>query len=294
MTKKAISILNINLSTLSLADILEETRKCLKEDQRLKIKDQQREVNPFIIFTPNPEIIVYAQKDKYFMQIVNSAQINIADGSGVVWAVRKLYGRKIESISGVDLMLELAKMAAKMGFRIGLIGGRVGVAVEAFECLRQSYPNLNGWAEEGPEIQIRNSKLEIRNPKYKKENKQWNNGTMEQSREELTDRAIHHITKKIIEEKTDIVFVAMGFPKQEYLIERLKEAKFQRFKESRPLVIMAVGGAFDYISGRVPRAPVWMRDKGGEWLFRLVREPWRLSRQIKGAEFFYKVLRQNP
>ena len=61
--------------------------------------------------------------------------------------------------------------------------------------------------------------------------------------------------------------------------------------KEKPLVLMAVGGSFDYISGRVKRAPVWMRNRGLEWLYRLIKEPLRIKRQLKGARFFWRVFR---
>ena len=62
-------------------------------------------------------------------------------------------------------------------------------------------------------------------------------------------------------------------------------------KFTNPLVLMSVGGTFDYLAGKVPRAPGWMRERGLEWLYRLVREPRRLKRQLRGASFFLEVLR---
>lgn len=82
---------------------------------------------------------------------------------------------------------------------------------------------------------------------------------------------------------TDILFVAFGAPKQEYWIA----ANLDKIPVR---VAMGVGGAFDYISGRVPRAPRWIRDLGFEWLFRLIIQPWRIKRQLALLKFLLLVM----
>lgn len=266
MDKNVFLLLGIRISSLSKSQILERIEKYLVKTQNPKPKIQKIDVNPFMIFTPNPEIVMYAQKDPIFREIVNSAQINIPDGAGIVWAVNKMYGRKIERLTGADLMFDVCKLVAEKGLRIGLIGGKARVALEALECLRKRYPGLSGWAETGGEIGIRNYELRIEND------------------------TIEKIVRRVQSEKTDILFVGLGFPKQEYFIENVKY-QMSNVKRDTPIVMMAVGGAFDYISGRVPRAPEWMREGGWEWLYRLFRQPWRLRRQLQGAAFFYKISR---
>jgi N-acetylglucosaminyldiphosphoundecaprenol N-acetyl-beta-D-mannosaminyltransferase len=81
-----------------------------------------------------------------------------------------------------------------------------------------------------------------------------------------------------------VVFVALGAPKQEYFIE-------QEAKITKGVVYMAVGGSFDIISGKLQRAPAWMRSLGLEWLWRLILEPWRITRQLALIEFIWLVLR---
>lgn len=80
--------------------------------------------------------------------------------------------------------------------------------------------------------------------------------------------------------KTDLLFVAFGHPKQEkWIAENLNKLDVK--------VAMGVGGAFDFLSGKVPRAPVWIRNLGFEWLFRLTVEPWRIRRQIKLLKYLW-------
>ena len=83
--------------------------------------------------------------------------------------------------------------------------------------------------------------------------------------------------------ETKVLFVAFGAPKQELWIDRLKE-------QLNVSVAIGVGGAFDYLTGRVPRAPVWMRRAGLEWLHRLARQPWRARRMLALPTYAVKVL----
>ena len=85
--------------------------------------------------------------------------------------------------------------------------------------------------------------------------------------------------------RTDILFVAFGSPKQEkWIYENLPKIDVK--------VAIGVGGSFDFISGKVSRAPVWVRNLGLEWLFRLIREPWRIKRQLALPKFVILVLRE--
>lgn len=232
-------ILGISITTNPKEEILEEVRKRLESASN---KDEK----PFIVVTPNPEQLVLAQKDIELAEILNKADVAIPDGIGLVWASRVLGKNGLKKqIPGVEFMEDLLELAAKEGYRTGLIGGWRGVAVKALECLQKKYPGLNGWAME-PE-----------------------------------EKTIEEIGRKISDTGTRIVFVALGAPKQEYFIEKLNS----------PIVAMSVGGSFDIIAGRTPRAPFLLRTIGIEWLWRLAREPWRWRRQLTLLKFLWLVLR---
>jgi N-acetylglucosaminyldiphosphoundecaprenol N-acetyl-beta-D-mannosaminyltransferase len=89
--------------------------------------------------------------------------------------------------------------------------------------------------------------------------------------------------KLIREHHTQVLLVAYGAPKQELWIDRTKE-------RAGVSVAIGVGGAFDYLTGRVPRAPAWMRGAGLEWLHRLAHQPWRIRRMAVLPEYAIKVL----
>lgn len=93
-------------------------------------------------------------------------------------------------------------------------------------------------------------------------------------------------TVKLIDKKIDILFVAFGSPKQEiWISENLNKLPVK--------VVIGVGGAFDFISGEVKRAPVWIRQIGLEWLFRLILQPWRIKRQLSLIYFIILILKEN-
>lgn len=282
------NILGIGITTNEKEYILEKIEKYLKNPAK-------KEEKPVIIFTPNPEIINCTQKDKYYSQIVRSAHINIPDGMGISWAIKKVHNKSVKRIAGIDLMSDLLFLAEKNAVRIGFIGGRDGVALQAAKCLRVKQKKLKIEIFRGPEINlngesgIRYQVSSIKNPNILNTEYLILNTGREQH--EGTKKYFISLAKELYRKKVGILFVAFGFPKQEYFVANLK-SKISKLKTARPIVLMTVGGAFDYISGRVPRAPLWMRDRGLEWFYRLVREPWRLGRQIEGAKFFWKIIHQ--
>jgi N-acetylglucosaminyldiphosphoundecaprenol N-acetyl-beta-D-mannosaminyltransferase len=273
MRLKSKKILGVDITVDSKDNILEYVRKYLIKAPSAKHQAQKKTVKPLVIFTPNPEIINFAAKNPYFRKIVNTAQINIPDGAGTVWAVKKQQKLQIPKISGVDFMNDLCKEASDNAVMTGLIGGRKGVALKTLKCLREKYPKLKGEVFEIPkmEFSILNFQFSI--------NKSNSN----------FQKYLKNLAKIIIKKKIGIFFVALGFPKQEYFINQLK-LEIGNWKLEIPLILMSVGGAFDYLSGKTPRAPLWMRERGLEWLYRLIREPWRIKRQLEGAGFFLKIL----
>lgn len=202
------------------------------------------------IVTPNPEIVVAAQKDVIFKKILNSADLSIPDGRGL-----KLSGKINNTFSGTDFMEALVRLASEKAFTIGFLGGRDRVAEKTSECLLRKYPNLKiSFAGPGGEID--------------------NQGRLSgEDHKSLPP--------------SDILFVAFGHIKQEkWIANNLDKIPVK--------IAMGVGGAFDCLSGTVPRAPKLMRDLSLEWLFRLVIQPWRIKRQLALLKYLWLiVLRSN-
>ncbi|MFA7653591.1 MAG: WecB/TagA/CpsF family glycosyltransferase [Candidatus Magasanikbacteria bacterium] len=205
------------------------------------------------IYTINPEMIVRAQKDEYFKQVLNTGDVNTCDGFGL-----KLFFN-LKRVTGVDFMLDICKLAAEQEKSIYLLGsGSEDVVKKTAENLQKQFPNLKiAGYNKGPKIE------ELRINNY-----------------ELIIADNETILNKINNFSTDILFVAFGMSKQEkWIHENL--AKIPKVK-----IAMGVGGSFDYISGAVPRAPLFLRRIGLEWMYRLIIQPKRLIRIINATIVF--------
>jgi len=221
------------------------------------------------ITTPNPEILVYAHQHPNYKAILSEADIALPDGIGLKLATNELKKR----ITGTDFMLDLCKDSVKSNVSIGLLGGRHGVASMTAECLRDLYPgiNISLIAEQPPEdwFALKSKRGKVRDA--------TRNNTENKHSPAFKIPFSHPVP--------DILFVAFGFPKQEeWIVKNLDELPVR--------VAMGVGGAFDYISGNVPRAPKFIRNIGFEWLYRLIREPWRWKRQLALPEFIILILKE--
>lgn len=227
------------------------------------LQSLKKTAEKYYIVTPNPEILVYASKHKDFRTILNNARLALCDGIGVFWA-GKLLGKNFKQrITGVDLMENLCKAVSKQPITVGFLGGGEKIAERAVECLVSRYPRLrvafisSEWSEE--EFNF-NNKYHVLSSKY-------------------------YAEQNNIHNTVDILFVAFGFPKQEeWMAKNIGKVPVR--------VMVGVGGAFDYISGAVPRAPRIVRSLGLEWFYRLIRQPWRIKRQLSLLEFMYLVLKE--
>lgn len=217
---------------------------------RINLKDLMIKISEFLclktghhIVTVNPEMIVLAQKDQTFREIINKADLAVPDGTGLI-----LFSKIIsqpnnlnERIQGIDLIYFIAKnfnhSAQKIGFFF--LGARGENAKLTAQKIKKKFSNI-----------------EIA-------------GFFSGEADEKGDRIAVSI---INQTKPNILFVAYGAPKQEKWIARnLKKMPTVR-------LAIGVGGAFDIISGKISRAPLWMRNAGLEWLWRLMKEPSRINR----------------
>lgn len=120
-----VKVLNVKLDDVSIKEALEVVQKWVWNPGK------------HYIVTPNPEMIVAAQKDEAFKQALNGADLSIPDGVGL-----KLSGKVKNTFAGVDFMEELVKLAAEKGFTTSFLGGREGVAKKCAQCLKKKYPKL--------------------------------------------------------------------------------------------------------------------------------------------------------
>lgn len=228
------------------------------------VENIEQNTKKYYITTPNPEILVYATKNPDFKKIINEADIALCDGVGLILAGQILNKPFKERVTGVDLMEKLCEKVAKKPITVGFLGGRGRVAELSAQRLKNKFPDLQiVFAEAGnpDEKTVLMLKDKIRHTTRAKVN------------------AIGHDKTTI-----DILFVAFGFPKQEEWIAKHLGDLSVRYA-------MTVGGSFDYVSGSVPRAPRAMRELGIEWLFRLVKQPWRIKRQLALIEFIFLIMK---
>ncbi len=196
------------------------------------------ERSPHMVVTSDTPSIVRAHDDAEYQEIVQAADMVTADGRGVLWMARVLGLPVTERVSGVDLVERICARARDKGYSVYFLGAMPGVAEEAARA------------------------LETRCPGLKIAGIQHGYFTPEEEPE---------IVRQIAAAKPDIIFVALGAPRQEKWIH-------QHMTELQVPVAIGVGGSLDVFAGRVPRAPQWMQKMGLEWLYRVLREPKRLPR----------------
>ncbi len=203
------------------------------------------------IATTNPEFVMRAQTDEPFRQVLEQADLCIADGIGLVLATRWLGKGVPERVPGSELVYHLAQLAAEEKWRLFLLGAAPGVAEEAAALFQAQFPSLL----------IAGTYAGSPDPAENEE-----------------------IVARINRSEADLLFVAYGAPRQDKWIAGNRDT----LKSVR--VAIGVGGSLDFVTGRSKRAPMWIRKIGLEWLHRLFLEPWRWRRMLALPRFAVKVL----
>lgn len=206
---------------------------------------------PHLIATTNTEFIMAARKNREFRAVLNAADLSFADGIGVILGLR-LFGQRVrEHVRGTDVVEKLVERAAGKGYSIFMLGAQEGVAEEAAARLKERYPRLK----------IAGTHSGSPRPEYDDE-----------------QVALIQAAGPV-----DILLVAYGAPAQETWI-------YRNMQRTGVPVAIGVGGVFDFLAGRVPRAPRLIRRLELEWLYRLIRQPWRWRRQLVLPQFVLVVL----
>jgi N-acetylglucosaminyldiphosphoundecaprenol N-acetyl-beta-D-mannosaminyltransferase len=202
------------------------------------------------LVTINPEFVMHARRDPEFASILEAADLCLADGAGVVWAARREGCALRERVTGSDLVPRLAALCADRGWRPFFLGAMPGVADEA-----------------AARLAARHSGFSVA-------------GTHAGSPRAEDDE---DCLRRIAASRPDLLLVAYGHPAQEKWIAR------NRARLSVPVAI-GVGGSFDFVPGRVRRAPRWLQWLQLEWLHRLLQQPWRARRMAVLPKFALAVL----
>jgi N-acetylglucosaminyldiphosphoundecaprenol N-acetyl-beta-D-mannosaminyltransferase len=201
------------------------------------------------LVTLNPEGVMTAKHNAALRSAILGADLVVPDGIGVVWATRLLGAPVPQRVAGVDLLDAFCALAAERGYRVFLVGAAPCVAEQAARRLEAKHDGL---------IVA---------------------GTYPGSPD---DAQAHILIARIRAARPDAVFVAFGAPAQESWIACYRG-------QLGAGVAIGVGGALDFLAGRVSRAPRWMRDAGLEWCYRLWRQPWRWRRMLALPRFAIAV-----
>ncbi len=197
----------------------------------------------------NPEKVYRAKHDPRLSQVLDFANVRICDGVGISLASRLLYGKRLARCTGIDLFMNLVRLAAREKWKVYLLGASPQVNEAASLELARTIPGLVIAGRQ--------------------------HGYFQNSAE---------VVENINESGADLLFVAMGSPRQEFWIR-------EHMATLKTTFCMGVGGSLDVVSGAVKRAPAFYRKTGTEWLFRLVSEPSRLRRQAALPLFTLDILR---
>lgn len=194
----------------------------------------------------NAEKILHATDET--RGIINR-NIGYSDGFGAVMALKKHGCKDAVKIPGCELWLKIVERLSKEGNSFFLVGSKQDVIEETVEKLKVDYPDINL-------VGFRNGYIKT-----------------EEEKQALLDT--------IALKKPDVVFVAMGSPKQELLMEEMQRR--------HPAIYQGLGGSFDVYTGHVDRAPKWWVDHNLEFAYRLIKQPSRIKRQIFLVKFLAQV-----
>lgn len=204
-----------------------------------------------LLMTPNPEQLMLASRDAQFASDLQVAEVRIPDGAGLVWA-----GRFTERLTGADACEQLLALARQGQIKIVLLGGHY-TSNEASELLVAGQPQSGVFYTEG----------------YKR----FAAATAEE------EERVHALIQRV---RPEVVLVALGAPQQERWLVSHREF----LSTAGVRLAMAVGGSFDFLTGKLKRAPALWRHWHLEWLYRLIQEPWRWRRQLVLPGFVIRKL----
>jgi N-acetylglucosaminyldiphosphoundecaprenol N-acetyl-beta-D-mannosaminyltransferase len=203
------------------------------------------------VITPNLDILRRLVREPECARLCQMATLRLADGMPLVWASR-LQGTPLPArVAGSDLIWSLCRWAAADGRSVFLLGGNPGTAEAAAVQLAARSPALRVAGTECPAMGF-----------------------------ERDEAYLSSLKSRLVSLQPDIVFVGLGFPKQERLIEELRGVLPRAW-------FLGIGVTFSFVSGEIRRAPRWMRSPGLEWIHRLMQEPGRLAKRylVHGVPF---------
>jgi N-acetylglucosaminyldiphosphoundecaprenol N-acetyl-beta-D-mannosaminyltransferase len=195
------------------------------------------------VVTPNVDILRQARRSPEARTLAQQASVTVPDGMPLIWAAKISGEPLIERVTGSSLIFTLTEAAAQTGLSIYLLGGDPGVPEAAAEALVRRYQGLKVVGTDSPPFGF-----------------------------DKSPTGMAAVRQRLLDAAPNIVYVGLGFPKQERVI-----------RELMPVIpaawFIGCGAAIPFAAGRVPRAPVWMQRSSLEWVHRLAIEPRRLSKR---------------
>lgn len=238
---KSVSFWGYELSLDAKADCVQKLFSALNQGQSQHV------------VTLNPEMILAAEKDPAFAQVLQNATLRIPDGIGLVWALMR-QGIQSKRLPGIELSESIISHCTENNIPVAFIGASPEVMQALIPAVKSKFDGLNiVYSHHGF----------------------FKSGSPEEE----------SVLSQCIEAKPQVVFLALGFPRQEFWIAE-NQPKF-----NSPTIMVGVGGSFDVWSGLKKRAPKIFRDCQAEWLYRISSEPWRIQRVMKTLpQFLVKAI----
>ncbi|MDP5274634.1 WecB/TagA/CpsF family glycosyltransferase [Chengkuizengella axinellae] len=203
------------------------------------------------VITANPIMFMAALNDASFAKAMQSAELVVPDGTGLVWAADYVGHPVKERVPGFDLMFDLLKVANEKSWKVYLLGTTAEAIQESATKLKKQYPNIDF-------VKARDGFF--------------------------TEKEDMDVVEDIRKLSPDLLFIARSVETQEPWIYKYK-------RELNIPVMMGVGGTFDIIAGKLKRAPKWMQKLRLEWFYRLLQQPSRYKRMLDLPKFVFRVRR---
>ena len=222
------------------------------DDALLRIEQLVDSRKGGVVFTPNVDHVVVAERDPRLRAAYARCDLSLPDGQPLVWTSGLLGLRLPEKVSGSDVLRPLFALAARRKYRVYLLGAAPGVAEQAARKLQNEF-GLEVCGTDAPHI-----------------------GFLPEADEAAVVERVRHA-------RPDLLLAFLGTPKAEVFLDRIRD-------RVRPAVGMSLGASLDFYVGHRRRAPRWMQRSGLEWLFRLLQEPGRLARRYLVDDVYFLVI----
>lgn len=233
-----VNIYGINIKNTTLEQTLDNLMEILDGDRL------------YTIATPNTEIAMRAKDNPHLSQLINSFDLVVADGIGLILASKYRKFPLEERVTGFDISIGLLDRAKKKPFNLYMLGSKPGHTDLAKKNIQKKYPGVTVVGH--------------------------HHGYFTHDQEQ-------DIVEDINQSGADVIFVGLGFPKQEQFIQEYKD-------QLKGKIIIGNGGVIDILAGQNKRAPDIFIKLNLEWLYRLLQEPSRIGRQLVLPKFVISVI----